>query len=65
MLLQAKTSTDDGRLTKGKVYHGEIVQTSLKAYSNDTGLRFVCFDDCGEWMTFNLKVFIPVGGEVR
>lgn len=65
MKFKAITSTDDGRLTAGKVYHGQIV---LKDKSQETTFgkhdyqitSIVVFDDMGTWMTFNPSVFVPV-----
>lgn len=51
----ATTSTDDGRLTKGKVYEGGFTTKYKGGF-----LRIVVFDNTKQWMTFNPKVFIPL-----
>jgi len=48
----ATTSTDDGRLTNGKIYYGNLVYVPV-------GLRVAVFDNKGEWMTFSPSAFLP------
>lgn len=50
----ATTSTDDGRLTQGKTYVGNLVTTGK--YGD---LRIAIYDNKNEWMTFNPQVFKP------
>jgi len=45
-------TTEDGRLTVGTVYVGNLVG---KAY----GLRIAVYDNLNQWMTFDPKVFVP------
>ena len=60
MRFRCVESTADGRLTKGKIYVGSIVASHVGMVLGVTlGLRIVVFDDRGEWMTFNPKVFRP------
>lgn len=61
MKLQATASTKDGRLTAGKVYTGQIVFLP-RPPMGDSGIRFACFDNKRQWMTFAVKVFVPVDG---
>jgi hypothetical protein len=51
----ATTSTEDGRLTEGKVYEGGFSTRGQYGY-----LRIVVYDNKNEWMTFNPKVFKPM-----
>ena len=61
MILKAITTTRDGRLTKGFSYVGQFVVLAPedRIGKDDNGVRFLCFDDKGYWMTFNPKVFRP------
>lgn len=52
---RAILSTDDGRLTKNKIYRGGFVSK----YSAGR-LRIVVWDNKDQWMTFDPKVFEPV-----
>lgn len=65
MKFVALTSTDDGRLTKGRAYHGAIVHVGNFSGNHPSaipkGLRIVVFDDKFEWMTFNPNAFRPTG----
>ncbi len=60
MKFQAVESTEDGRLSKYRVYDGNLVYT-LKSPENriSTGLRVAIYDNRNEWMTFNRRMFIP------
>lgn len=62
MKFKAITSTSDGRLTKGKIYRGQLIVVPKK-YADSTGsggpVRVIVFDDKGSWITFNPKAFIP------
>lgn len=59
MTFRALCSTDDGRLTKGKIYLGGFVSV-IGGLLTSTGLRIVVWDDLNQWMTFDPKVFVPV-----
>lgn len=70
MKFKATTTTEDGRLTKGKVYHGQIVMKDIKEFGNFgmveyQGIRIVVFDNKCEWMTFNPSVFVPYVEEFK
>lgn len=55
--LVSNTSTEDGRLTKGKKYKGQFVSVGGGRYPSE--LRFLCWDNTGSWMTFRISVFNP------
>lgn len=62
---KAKTATDDGRLTAGRVYEGGFVvldKPTLEAHITRqfNPLRIVVYDNKNEWMTFDPNVFEPV-----
>lgn len=66
----AKCTTDDGRLTNGEIYYGQLIwlpDAELSWDSKDlstmkrTHLRICVFDNKGDWMTFNPIAFIPAG----
>lgn len=67
MRLTAMVTTEDGRLTAGKVYEGQFVLApgcgEAKADGSEwkNSFRFLCWDDKGTWTTFNIHVFMPVG----
>ncbi len=52
MRFRARFSTEDGRLTEGKVYIGQLV-----GYAKN--LRIAVYDNKGQWMTFNTLAFAP------
>lgn len=69
MKFRALEGTADGRITEGKVYHGNVVAVSvhlqehygtrLRGQQVRSELRVAVFDNRNQWMTFNPKVFRP------
>lgn len=53
-------STEDSRLTEGKIYLGNIV-TIAEGWigTPEFEQRIMVFDNKNEWMTFNPEVFRP------
>lgn len=50
----AMTSTEDGRLTKGRIYYGALLM------KHDNALRIAVYDNKGQWMTFDPNAFGPI-----
>lgn len=58
MKFLALESTQDGRLTKGKIYEGNLVGMGMKGdVIPQMVLRVAVYDNTGEAMTFSPKVF--------
>jgi len=54
MRFKSVVSTEDGRLTSGKVYYGSIVRLT---HSGD--YKIVVFDDTLKWNGFDVENFVP------
>lgn len=54
----AKITTQDGRLTAGFIYYGQIITVPVVG-PIPAGLRIVVYDNKKQWMTFNSHVFEP------
>jgi len=61
MKLIAIISTEDGRLTAGKIYYGNFVMINQDRSSHPHNLRIAIYDNTGFPMTFDPNVFKPVG----
>lgn len=64
MKLKAVSSTDNGKLTEGKVYEGAIVWVHALPNGyiiNDA--RAVIFDNENQWTAFPVPMFVPAVSE--
>lgn len=60
MKFRAVTSTADGRILVGNIYHGGFVWRGADAGKGiNSGLRVVVYDDKQEWKTFDPRIFVP------
>lgn len=58
LLMTAITSTEDKRLTAGKMYSAHLVWRKQKSASG-SHWRFLIADNLGELMTFDTEAFKP------
>jgi len=55
MTFEAIDSTADQRISRGRVYSGQL----LYVYPTDPGLRVCVYDNKKEWTTFKPSLFKP------